>query len=287
MSYIVIATILTQVILESLPISSSAHVVLFHVFAQRLGSIIPLFSEGFNHLLHMPTIIVVALFVYQWHASLIHGINALLMQRDWKRFRWRIIWKGAWQTFMLLWVATGITIGMYYGKPLEPLTTSFVLHGGFLITAAALLGAGLRGWYEKKCLQTSGTLPQSPFTWWHALLLGCVQGVSLIPGLSRLGLTFAIGRIVGLRPRRALTISLLLQLILMIGAVVRALFSASKASDIRLLWTPVSFTTLVGGGILAYILLTITGSMAQKRRMWVFGVYLILLGGLCWISRIC
>jgi undecaprenyl-diphosphatase len=100
-------------------------------------------------------------------------------------------------------------IGLLLRDPVERWTSSPLAVGlGFLLTTTAL--ASTR-WVEPG--DDEG--PTSSV----ALLLGIVQGLAVLPGVSRSGLTIAVALWAGVRPARAFELSMLISLPAIAGAV--------------------------------------------------------------------
>lgn len=125
-------------------------------------------------------------------------------------------------------VPTGI-IGLTLHDVVARWTTSpLAVALGFLLTGTALvsvrfLGAGLA---------TSPSVGQ-------ALILGVVQGIAVVPGISRSGSTIAAALWLGVRPDRAFELSMLMSLPAVMGAVALEVPAAVSAG---------------GGGVSVFVL---------------------------------
>jgi undecaprenyl-diphosphatase len=100
---------------------------------------------------------------------------------------------------------------------------------GFLITSALLVSVRWLG---------SGRTTSPPLG--HAILLGIVQGIAVVPGISRSGSTIAAALWLGVRPDRAFELSMLMSLPAVLGAV--------------LLEAPAALAMSGGGGFASFVL---------------------------------
>ena len=95
-------------------------------------------------------------------------------------------------------------------KPVWPLCI------GFFITACSLLS--LYWPLPEKIL----------FLGYNAAFIGLAQGISLLPGVSRLAVTYVTGAWIGLRPVRSLYFSLALELCLILAALGKTFYERRK-----------------------------------------------------------
>lgn len=106
--------------------------------------------------------------------------------------------------------------------------------------------------------------------WTHALIIGLVQGLTIIPSISRLGFVFATALLLGINRKDALKFSFLLDIPAIAGTVV-------LDPSIVLSSTPflgeIAITAAVG--ILTF---PIAQKILQKRSLLVFSLYCLTLG---------
>ena len=243
-----------QGLTEFLPVSSSGHVAIgaqfFDIRENSLALVI---------LLHLGTLLAtVILFRRDIAALAVEGIAAL---RDPSRFRSTP--EG--RTLVGIVLVTGITgvIGFLLRNVAEAFAEDLRLVGfGFLVSAAFLIASGVaRG--------TDGEV-----SWWQAAGIGVAQGVSVLPGISRSGVTIAVAMILGVQGSPAFRFSFLVSLPAIIGA---ALYEASGAEGLSSLgpdaWVG-GLTALVTG----YLALVTLRQIVLVGRMWTFALYLLPLG---------
>ena len=104
-----------------------------------------------------------------------------------------------------------------------------------------------------------------------ALIIGTIQAVAIIPGISRSGSTIAVGLLLGLKRETAARFSFLLSIPAVSGAF---LLSISDLSGFDLSYIIGGLVAVVVG--LLAIRLTI-GAVITKK-LWVFSLYLLILG---------
>lgn len=107
----------------------------------------------------------------------------------------------------------------------------------------------------------------------EALIIGLAQGVAIVPGISRSGLTVGAALLLGMGATEAFEFSLLLSLPAVIGAGLLELVSGSLSASHDVIL--VSFLTAFGLGYLAINLLL---RSIIKHRFHAFGYYLIPVG---------
>lgn len=188
-----------QIITESFPISSSGHTFLFE---RLIRCFVPASEHsGFpfatmackravNAVLHVPTIIIIACYFFnQWFFMLKHLF----------RIR-KIVFKLA----LFIMIADIITSFAYFVLHLQDVQMHVAF--GFLITTAVLL------WVSRASCELR------PFSFKTAFIMGLAQSIALLPGFSRMALTYAAARLMGTRTDRALQLSFLIQVPLLLGA---------------------------------------------------------------------
>jgi undecaprenyl-diphosphatase len=194
---------------------------------------------------------------------------------------WRDLWHRTfkpavrgWQrhilTKLIVAMAPTIVLALAFKDFLDPLER--MPHA----TAIALIiGAGIMELIDRRCRRD---VPQAleDITLKQAFLIGAIQAISMIPGVSRAGATIMGGMALGLTPRVATEFSFYLAIPTMLGATVKTLGDeelSTNGAGIVALGTGVSF---------AVALLVIAWFMGfvKQHRFRVFAVYRTLLGAL-------
>ncbi len=239
-----------QIIGEMIPISSSGHLQLFERFfsPDHLPLMIEPYKTYLGYLLHLPTAIVLPLFFLRsWTAPFRHITSC-----------WPLVLKISFFTFC----ADVITVLFYLsfkaaGGVLLPLWL------GFCITGISLLSL-------RWC-------PTQPITIWSfdkALLLGLVQAIAFIPGISRFATTFVAARWQGLSARRSFQISFLIQWPLVVIASVYSLNFFCRNNLLKLL-NPLFWCVMLIVSIIAYGVLYGIGQMITRELLWLWGIYMM------------
>jgi undecaprenyl-diphosphatase len=111
--------------------------------------------------------------------------------------------------------------------------------------------------------------------WKAALVVGLVQGIAVLPGISRSGVTIAAGLALGLEREEAARFSFLLSLPAILGAAILELDPEALASD------PRAFAYLLGGGaafITGLAALALLIRIVKQGRFWLFAPYVAAVG---------
>ena len=241
-----------QGLTEFFPVSSSGHLFLAEVWLGLKPDI------NFTILLHAASLLAV-LVVYRQDVWKL--LKAAFDVKAWQRKK--LVSDGilAWQ----LVAATIFTVGV--ALLIEPFFESLLnlkwVAGTLIITGGLIVVA-------EKCRRKS----EISFTWPLAIVLGLVQGLAVIPGISRSGLTIAFLILVGLNRQLAVKLSFLLSIPTILGALVFMLKDEWGSLDF-------SFATLVGFAASFLTALAAIYSMktlVERRWIW-FAPYCLLLGG--------
>jgi undecaprenyl-diphosphatase len=243
-----------QGLTEFLPVSSSGHVAVgAHFFGIRENSL------ALVILLHLGTLLATLILLRRDVADLLREAGAALREPS----RLRSTADGrALVAIAIATVATG-TLGLLLRDAAEAFAEDLRLVGyGFLVSASCLLASGFARGVRDEVTPT------------QALIVGLAQGIAVLPGISRSGVTIAIAMLLGIQGPASFRFSFLISLPAIAGA---ALFEASGADGLGSLgpaaWVG-GFTAMVTG----YVALVILRQIILVGRMWTFAIYLIPLG---------
>ncbi len=267
-----------QIVLESLPVSSSGNVVLLMDFLPYWFSIntLPVLSEQFLFFLHGPTVLVVGIFFFRkWFGYLIK-----LIKRDKTIF--------SLVTFGI--ITNVVTVFFYAINSHSALFGTFQvpLWVGFLITTLLLFSTVfIQGSKNSKlCFNSSSRDEQSkgvgsrsinknqikPLS--HGIALGLAQSAALfVPGISRFASTFVVGRWVGWSPLVALEYSFLIEFPLICAGFLKGVSWIIKTPETHQLFSCSFLITIALSTILAYAALVFVARCAQNNKIWLFGFY--------------
>lgn len=254
----------TQIVLESFPISSSSHLVLLERYLNHFGYAID-HCQGFffdfinfdlvsvdvlDHFLHGATSLVIFFFFFpQWRLFFVHFSR-----------HWRYVLSIG----LLTALADSFTLVLYLMRS-SLLFVCPSLGVGLIITALLLLSLRFVP------SQQSGRL-----TWCTASILGIVQGLALLPGISRFASTYVAARWLAFTPRRAFEVSFLIQWPLITLAFANSLrMLAAQSNSVHLLGSE-TLLVMLCAGIVAFYALGLVRNLAVARRLWYFAFYMIL-----------
>ena len=236
---------IVQGLTEFLPVSSSGHVVVMQSFLKNFSQPGVLFDVT----LHLGTVIAVLLYFRKRFIKILTNKKLLL----------------------LLLVSTAVTgvIGVAFKDAFEKMFSDIKLVGAsFIVTAIILLFA------EKV---KPGNKTEKEMTWLNALFIGLIQGIAIIPGISRSGSTIAGGLFAKLDRKFAAEFSFLLSVPAVLGAAVLQTRDLTKADMVNI---DIVFylSGLIAAAVAGYVCTKLLVQIIQKQRLYYFSIYLIIVG---------
>ncbi len=247
--------ILTQIVFESLPVSSSGHVDLAVCFVADKNTMLASWLSRALHMpeimmwLQVPTVCVVALFfAREWLFLFFHFQNT-----------WRIVAK------LIFYMLCSNSITTLCFILVHTYECAIPLWAGFGCTMLALLSLI---WCKQR--------RNCSLTFSHALFLGLIQGVALLPGISRFAAVFVAARWMGIKNQRAFFITWMLQWPIVLGMSFFA-FAQYSVHPTHLL--PINFLMISSVLIAATIALLGMYGMYQlvlRDKLWIMSIYMIL-----------
>ena len=254
-----------------MPISSSGHLVLFQ---NLLG-----FKEPellLDCSLHVGTLIAVLIYFSTDLNRMI--LEARTLTRD--LFRGRKKQKDPDETNdggLLVWILVGTlptaVIGLVFRSSLESLFGSVTAVGVMLVFTGAVLATTR--------LIPEGYNRRKEVGLWTALAVGTVQGMALIPGISRAGITIVCGILFKLKGDLAARFSFLLSIPAVTGALALQLYlkGLDHVDPVPLI------SGLVSSALVGLIALRILMGVVRKGNLfyfspycWTLGLFIILVG---------
>lgn len=251
-----------QGLTEFLPVSSSGHLVLFQsLFGMKEPELF------FDVSVHMGTLVAVCVFFYQD----LKEISAVLLSTS----TWSPRQSGRWQRwsrmpemrlFGLILVGTVPTalLGLMFRPVAEMLFSSVRMVGIMLLVTGLLL------WLTRRV--RPGGRNTGKLSLWDGLWVGMMQGIAILPGISRSGATIAMGLFRGLDRETAARYSFLLSIPAILGAMALQLVGARTSALPPL--GPIALGTCVAGAV-GYVALKVLIRLVQKGDLYVFAFY-------CW-----
>ncbi len=256
---------IVQGLTEFLPVSSSGHLVLFqHFFGLREAQLF------FDISVHTGTLMAVIIFFRKEIFSILASLVRFAGMVSEKKVSPAEAMQDTDVKLALLILAgsvpTGI-IGILFHKIAEDIFSSVFLVGWTLIVTGILL------WLTRSVKNPGSGI--EGFSLRHALGIGLVQGIAIVPGISRSGSTIAAGLFLGLNRETAARYSFLLSIPAIVGAQILALKDlGSAAADMNALYGALS-AGLVGYGALAFLVYIV-----NKGRLFLFAPYCWVIGAL-------
>ena len=253
-----------QGITEFLPVSSSGHLVLTQHFLGIKES-----QVFFDVMLHFGTLGAVIIVYYQLIGSLMRTGFATLFQADFYRHPrltisnspdLRLIW------FLLLGsIPTGL-IALLFKDSIEAIFGKPMVVAGMLIITGLILQLSRLGQRRRQT--------ETPLRAWHTPLVGIVQGLAIIPGISRSGSTISISLLLGLSPQVAAQYSFLLSIPAILGAVVLKFKDVGEITIAPAVIVAGTLTSFIVG----YIALRFLLAMLNRGKFSIFSYYCFALG---------
>ena len=256
---------IVQGLTEFLPISSSGHLVLVqHLFGLHEAEL------SFDVSVHVGTLAAVILYFRHDILDMLGGLMRVLRcavshqaTREADRPRVRLA------VLIILGSVPTAAIGLALHGIADRLFASPLVTGAMLLLTGGLLFATR----PQRHPHTDAGRALEALTIKDTLVIGLVQGLAVMPGISRSGSTIAVGILTGIRHETAARFSFLLSIPAVAGAALLVLKDALQQGGIHL-------PTCLLGGITAmlvgYAALTLLVFLVQKGRLYLFAPY-------CWV----
>ncbi|MBS1840919.1 MAG: undecaprenyl-diphosphatase UppP [Acidobacteria bacterium] len=256
---------LVQAFTEFLPVSSTAHLILF---PWLLGWPDP--GLAFDVALHAGTLLAVILYFFKdWLTLIVCGLGgkypANAPAEEVSQHR-RMFW------FMVVGTIPAAILGKLFHHQIEDTLRTPVIIG------ISLIVVGLLMWAADSLSGLTRKLEQS--NWGDAIGIGAAQAVALWPGVSRSGITITTGLFRKFTREAATRFSFLLSAPVIAGAVASEfpkLLKLHKAGGLELPLSTLFISVLVSG-IAGYFVIAFFIKFLQTRTLRIFVIYRLLLG---------
>lgn len=250
-----------QIVGESFPISSSGHLlflenVYYFLFPNEIKQTFPL---CFDYILHIPTVIIVGMYF-------------------WRRFFTyvRYLFTSPYVLAPIIRavsITDGITACCYIVKEY---VAHFPLWCGFGITAGALYSLRYISEHDSKNSFEQLSIQQ-------ILIIALAQCASLLPGVSRFGLTFVAGRWQGLSNNESFFYSFLIALPLFGAAGLQGIIACvtkthffPNAFMAKYSWQNIGIS-IVLATLVSYYSFIMVGFLIRTNRLWYISYYMFVL----------
>lgn len=260
---------IVQGLSEFLPISSSAHLVFTSNFYKVFQNIEITKQSNeevfFDIMLHLGTLIAVLIFFRKDVMEIIKALWNSVKTKDYSSSLTKIG----------LYIIAGTIITIILALPIHDVAELLVYHpalvGGLLIITGGVLF--FSEYLSKKRGEKSQVLNIK-----QALLIGFAQGLAVLPGFSRSGLTMATGLFTGLDRQTSARYSFLLSIPIILGAsMVYPLVKIDVVEAIHYNWLAIIIGTIVSG-VVGYLCIKYFMKFISKFSLNVFGYYCVIMG---------
>jgi len=263
--YQAIVLALVQALTEFLPVSSTAHLILFPWFLHWQDP-----GEAFDVALHAGTLLAVILYFFKdWLTLLICGLGGKYPSRaapEETAQHKQLFW------YMVVGTIPGAILGKLFDKQIEEHLRLPIIIG------VSMVGVALIMWWADTRANLTRKLEESG--WGDGIIIGTAQALALWPGVSRSGITITAGLFRNFSREAATRFSFLLSAPLIAGAVAAklpALIKMHKAGAVELPLSTLAISILVSG-IGGYLVIAFFLRYLQTRTLKVFVVYRIVFG---------
>lgn len=190
-----------QGIAEFLPISSSAHLIIFRNLFGIGSNISTELELSFDIALHFGTLLAIGIYFFKDFISIIKsGIT-----KGMKESNGRIFW------YIVLATIPAAIAGILFEEVIEN-----AIRNNYILIAIALIVMGIIIYLVDKSAKQKKEISDMSIK--DALIVGCSQVFALIPGFSRSGTTIAAGRVMNLKREDAAKFSFFLSAPVVLGA---------------------------------------------------------------------
>jgi undecaprenyl-diphosphatase len=256
---------LVQAFTEFLPVSSTAHLVLFPWLLHWQDP-----GEAFDVALHAGTLLAVILYFFKdWLTLLVCGLGgkypASVPTEEVAQHR-RMFW------YMVVGTIPGGIFGKLFDKQIEEHLRTPMIIGISLILIALVM------WWADSKANLTRKLEDSRLG--DAVTIGTAQALALWPGVSRSGITISAGLFRNFTREAATRFSFLLSAPLIAGAVVSKLPGLIKLHKAGAMDLPIStlVISVLVSGVAGYFVIAFFLRYLQTRTLKVFIVYRIVFG---------
>lgn len=273
---------LIQGLTEFLPVSSSGHLAIFkNIFNVNLET-----GLLYDVLLHFGTLIAITIVYWKDIKELfVNGIAIVwlwivntfiwignLFSKEKKAYK-KVIINSYRRFVILIIISTFITgvLGLVFEKLIGNAGETLLIPGiCLLITGLVLLLAD-------RCKGGNKTEKDTPYK--DSAIVGVVQGIATLPGLSRSGSTIAACLICGFEKEYAVKYSFIMSIPAVLGATILELkdFNTIDVSKTEVLYYIIG---MIVAAVIGYICIKTMLVIVKKFKFWGFSIYCFIMGTL-------
>ena len=249
---------------EFLPISSSAHLVIIPWLLKWEDP-----GLTFDVALHGGTLIALLIYFRKEWISLIKGLIELRP----RHFADLNSLTTGYESKMAVFIVLATIPGALIGLALEHKAEVAFRDPGQVAIILALMGVVL--WFVDSKSKKNKALTQMTLT--HALIIGVSQGLAVIPGISRSGVTITTALAQGFNRKDAARFSFFLSMPIILGACILKLRHLTGAD-----LTPIFWSGVVAAAVSGYFAIGGLIRLLQTRTYGIFAGYRIVVGLVVW-----
>ena len=250
---------IVQGIAEFLPISSSAHLIIFRdIFG--IGASMPTdMALSFDIALHFGTLLAIGIYFFKDFIAMISKGLTKGVKDD----QGKILW------YLVAATIPAALAGLLFEDVIEG-----IIRNNFYVIAIALAVMGILIYLADKFCKNKREVKDMKLK--DALIIGCSQVLALIPGFSRSGTTIAAARTLGIERENAAKFSFFLSAPVVCGAVVLELLD--KATWAVIIAEPLTFILgIVISFIIGLVCIKYLLKYLQKHNFKIFMIYRIII----------
>lgn len=193
-----------------------------------------------------------------------------------------LYWKRVWQNLNIIWkIAAAFIPTSIIGLIFYKIVKNYLMESLLVIAITLIIGGVIiflfENWYAKKNIKKEASdLDLDQISYKQAAILGAVQAIAMIPGVSRSGATIVGGLAQGIERKTIVEFSFLLAIPTMLGATVLDIYKNPNiiSSDTLAVW----LTGFIVSFITAIIAVKFLIKYIQKNDFKIFAWYRIILG---------
>ena len=260
---------IVQGLSEFLPISSSAHLVFtsnFYKVFKNIEITAQTNEEVFlDIMLHLGTLIAVLIYFRKDVIDICKALITAIKTKNYEDVKAKLG----------IYIILGTMVTIVLALPLNKVAEHLVFHPTFV--GGLLLVTGCVLFYSEYLSKKNANMTEE-LSLKKSLLIGIAQGLAVLPGLSRSGLTIATGLFTGLTRQVAARYSFLLSIPIILGAsMVYPLIKIDINEAVKYNWTAIIVGTAVSG-IVGYLCIKYFMKFISKFSLNIFGYYCIAMG---------
>lgn len=195
-----------------------------------------------------------------------------------------LYWKRVWHNLNIIWkISTAFIPTSVIGLVFYKIVKNYLMESLLVIAITLIIGGIIififEDWYTKKNNkenENESELDLNQITYKQAAILGAVQAIAMIPGVSRSGATIVGGLAQGIKRKTIVEFSFLLAIPTMLGATVLDIYKNPNiiSGDTLVVWLVGFITSFITAIIGVRFLI----KYVQKNDFKIFAWYRIILG---------